>query len=159
VFVGASHTTASATAHRNTARHLTVAKPVKPAGQVLGASTSTTAALDAPLVQPLSAPPAVLQDTPVSTSLLAAVLAAFENNVSAKLSSITKPPVFPEGVAAGGNGIFSYGAAAAASSGGGGSGGGVSASEVVAQGLRSFYFHLQQRCGSASSSQGCCLRI
>ena len=55
-------------------------------------------------------------DDLVHTSLLAAALAAFESKIDAQISTITKPPAFPQEVAAGGNGIFSYGAAAAASS-------------------------------------------
>ena len=62
---------------------------------------------------------APLPDDLVHTSLLAELLAAFQSNISAKISAITTPAPFPQQVAAGGNGIFSYGAAAAASSGGG----------------------------------------
>ena len=60
--------------------------------------------------------PATLPDDLVHTSVLAELLAAFKSKINAQISAITTPPPSPQQVAAGGNGVFSYGAAAAASS-------------------------------------------
>ena len=73
---------------------------------------------------------APLPDDLVHTSLLAELLAAFESKISAQVSAITTQPLFSQQVAAGGNGVLTYGAASAI--GGGGSSGGVSLSDVNA---------------------------
>ena len=102
------------------------AQPVEPATAVVEAApqqipAANTAPVSAeffaqlPMGTDPNASPLPSDDL-VHTSVLAAALAAFESKIDAQISTITKPPAFPQEVAAGGNGIFSYGAAAAASS-------------------------------------------
>ena len=102
-----------------------VAAPSAEPVATVAEATTTPAAAPLPVPQPLSPQPppvtrTVAQPSPlpgdlVHTSVLAGVLAAFQSKIDSQIAAITTPLPFPQQVAAGGNGVLSYGAAAAAS--------------------------------------------
>ena len=129
----AAASAAAATTPPSTASFATPSPNIAPSTPPAATPTATerTVYLQPQTIERTIVQAAPLPNDTVRAPVLAQLLAEFESKISAQIAAITTPPHFPQQVAGGGNGVFSYGAAAAASTGSGGGGsGGASLSDV-----------------------------